>query len=133
MKDHAADKVKAQVIAKTDAETLQGFVEGSTAEDAQIFTDEVVKYSVGESVREPVRTNGMERLRVTLKCGQKGMYHRMLPKHRIRYVNEFSGRHNTRELDTIDEVQGIVFGMAGKCLLYRDLILDNGLSSGARS
>ena len=29
------------------------------------------------------------------------------------YVNEFSGRHNTRELDTIDQVQGIFLEWLG--------------------
>ena len=52
---------------------------------------------------------------------------------RHRYIGEFSGRHNVRERDTIDQVSSLARGMAGKRLTYRDLIADNGLGSGTRS
>ena len=51
----------------------------------------------------------------------------MSPKHLDRYVNEFSGRHNVRESDTVDQMAGVIAGMAGKRLCYSDLIADNGL------
>lgn len=38
--------------------------------------------------------------------------------------------HNAREADTIDQMAGIVTGMEGKRLRYRDLITDTGRSSG---
>ena len=56
----------------------------------------------------------------------------MSPKHLQRYVYEYSGRHNIRELNTIDQMGRLASRMAGKRLMYRDLIADNGLSSGAR-
>ena len=43
----------------------------------------------------------------------------MSPKHLERYVNEFSGRHNTRSSDTIDQMAQ---GMTGKQLRWEDLI-----------
>ena len=42
------------------------------------------------------------------------------------------GRHNARNADTTDQMSGVVAGMAGKRLRYRNLIADNGLASGAR-
>ena len=45
----------------------------------------------------------------------------MSQEHLQRYVNEFSGRHNIREQDTMDQMQAVVCGMVGKRLLYADL------------
>ena len=55
------------------------------------------------------------------------------PKHLDRYITEFAGRHNIRELDTIDQMQAVARGMRRKRLRYADLISDNGLESGARA
>lgn len=49
-----------------------------------------------------------------------------------RYVDEFAGRSNMRELDTTEQMVTLVAAMAGECLLYKKLIAPNGLSSGAR-
>ena len=39
-----------------------------------------------------------------------------------RYVNEFAGRHNSREQDTVDQMTVIARGVVGKRLRYRELI-----------
>ncbi len=39
-----------------------------------------------------------------------------------RYVNEFAGRHNSREQDTIDQMAFIARNLVGKRLPYRELI-----------
>ncbi len=57
-----------------------------------------------------------------LKRGYYGTYHRMSAKHLQRYVNEFSGRHNIRSLDTIDQMISVAKGMDGKRLRYNDLV-----------
>ena len=57
----------------------------------------------------------------------------MSPKHLERYINEFSGRHNMREADTIDQMEAAFTHMIGKHLAYSALVADNGLASGARS
>ena len=96
------------------------------------FTHEAVNHSVSEYVRDMVSTNGMESFWALLKRGHQGIYHKMSPKHLDRYCQEFAGRHNARDADTIDQMTGIVAGMGGKRLRYTDLIADNGLDSGAR-
>ena len=57
-----------------------------------------------------------------LKRGYTGVYHHVSPKHLHRYVDEFSGRHNIRPLDTIDQMAAIVQRSVGKRLRYSDLI-----------
>ena len=57
-----------------------------------------------------------------LKRGYHGTYHKMSPKHLDRYGTEFSGRHNERDRDTIDQMSRMVERMVGKRLRYRELI-----------
>ena len=45
----------------------------------------------------------------------------MSPKHLQRYVNEFAGRANVRDLGTLDQMGWLARGMAGKRLTYRNL------------
>ena len=92
-----------------------------------------IKHSVGEYVSHMAHVNGVEAFWSLLKRGFHGTYHKMSPKHLDRYVQEFAGRHNDRDRDTIDQMSRIVTGMASKRLRYRDLTIGNGLDSGARS
>ena len=62
-----------------------------------------VKHGVGEYVDGLAHTNGIESFWALLKRGYHGTYHQMSPKHLDRYVGEFSGRHNQREQDTLDQ------------------------------
>ena len=39
-----------------------------------------------------------------------------------RYVDEFSGRHNVRPLDTADQMDRMAAGAVGKRLTYAELI-----------
>ena len=143
-KDRATKAVAARVVSHTDKPTLQGFVVEHTSPDATVYTDEAtayeglpfehgaVKHSVKEFVRGQIHTNGMESFWSMLKRAHKGTFHKLSPKHLQRYVNEFAGRHNLRESDTIDMMTALTAGMGGKRLRYRELIAPNGLSSGAR-
>ena len=88
---------------------------------------------VGEYVRGMAHTNGMESFWSMLKRAHAGTFHKLSPKHLDRYVREFAGKHNVRDKDTIDQMRHVVAGLVGKRLMYRELVADNGLSSGARS
>ena len=57
-----------------------------------------------------------------LKRGITGVYHHLSVKHLHRYANEFSGRHNSRPLDTSEQMVAMVRGAEGKRLSYASLI-----------
>ena len=133
VKDRSTNAVKASVVERTNQETLQGFVNARKEDGAKVYTDEhggyiglenheVVKHSAGEYVKEQAHTNGIESFWSMLKRGYMGTYHQMSVKHLDRYANEFAGRHNTRPLDTIDQMTAIAQGLVGKHLRYQDLI-----------
>ncbi len=145
IKDRESNRVSAKVVKSTDAETLQGFVKQNTHPDATVYTDEAtayaslpfnhdsVKHSLSQYVRGDVHTNGIESLWSMLKRAHKGTFHKLSPKHLNRYVQEFAGRHNVREQDTIEQMVTVCTGMESKRLRYDDLIAFNGLDSGART
>lgn len=68
-----------------------------------------------------------------LKRGYYGPFHKLGPQHLNRYAQEFAGRHNLRDQDTVDMMGAVVLGMDGKRLKYEDLIKDNGPAFGARA
>ena len=119
-KDRATNQVAAKVVQSTDKETLQGFVADHTAPDATVYTDdasaydglprkhETVKHSVGEYVLGKASTNGVESFWSMLKRAHTGTFHKLSPKHLNRYVQEFSGRHNVRELGTLAQMRDTV-------------------------
>ena len=56
-----------------------------------------------------------------MKRGYHGTYHKMSKKHLQRYIDEFSGLHNIRRLDTIMQMIVIVQMMEGKRLTLKEL------------
>ena len=72
-------------------------------------------------MRGDCTTNGIESFWAGLKRGYMGTYHYMSKKHLSRYVDEFVGRQNVRQLDTADQMIKLVEGMENKRLRYKDL------------
>ena len=140
-----SNEVRAEVVEARDKATLQGFIADHAAKDAKVYTDdhgayagmpfdhETVNHSAAEYVRDMAHTNGIESFWAVLKRAHKGVYHKFSVKHLQRYVTDFAGRHNIRDLDTLNQMEAIVAGMVGRRLTYRTLKADNGLPSGARS
>ena len=134
IKDRDTNEVRAKVVDRTDAETLYGFIAEHTEGSAKVYTDdataysnlpydhESVKHSLAEYVRGPIHTQGIESFWSMLKRAHMGTFHRMSPKHLHRYVDEFVGRHNMRELDTLKQMESIVARMGDTQLRYEDLI-----------
>ena len=134
-KDRETNRITAKPIAFTDREDLQGFVLESTDVGSVVYTDEAkayegmpyrshwtVKHSAGEYVKHQASTNGIESFWALMKRGLHGTYHHVSVKHLGRYVTEFSGRHNDRPSDTVDQMQHMVKDGTGKRLRYSDLI-----------
>ena len=144
-KDRATNQVAAQAVESTDKPTLHAFVASHAGREAIVYTDdalvyeslpnphEAVNHSALEYVRGDVHTNGMESFWSMLKRAHKGIYHKMSPKHLDRYVQEFAGRHNLRDVDTLMQMGMVVRGLEGKRLTYTALKQPNGLPSGARA
>ena len=146
VKDRDSNEVHAEVVQSTDADTLQSFVVDHTNPRATVYTDEalaykglpfdhhVVRHSIHQYVKGDAHTNGIESLWSMLKRGRhKGTFHKFSLKHLDRYVQEFAGRHNMRQDDTITQMEGMMSGLEGKQLQNQDLIAYNGLDSGART
>ncbi len=135
-KDRETNRVSATVIQGTTQENLEGFIQDRVEPGSTVYTDDhggynrlwldfnhaSVRHSVREYVKGQAHTNGIESFWALLKRGYYGTYHQMSKKHLQRYVDEFSGRHNIRSLDTIDQMASIAKGMDGKRLRYQDLV-----------
>ena len=131
-------KIKAMPVRSTDKEHIWGFISSALDPQAtttiytddhrsymglnQVFNHETVNHSVGEYVRRQAHTNGIESFWAMLKRGWDGTYHKMEEKHLVRYVAEFAGRHNMRDMDTIDQMALLAKSMEGKQLPYKVLV-----------
>ena len=135
IKERESKKVNAEVIRNTKRPTLHGFIDENIETGSAVYTDDFrsyeklygydhqsVKHSVGEYVNKQIHINGMESFWSMLKRAHKGTYHKMSKKHLNRYVQEFAGRHNVREQDTIVQMEMLSKGMTNKQLPYKELI-----------
>ncbi len=133
VKDRQTKKVAAKVVENATSVELQGFVKDNVQDAVTVYTDsaraydtmpgrQAVNHSAGEYVRGMAHTNGIESFWSMLKRGYYGTYHKMSVKHLDRYVQEFAGRHNVRDLDTVKQMAALAYGMNGKRLKYRELI-----------
>ena len=136
MRDQSG-QVRATPIANTKSGTLIGFIAANAPAGATVVTDELrgyrpltragfnhltVNHSVGEFVRDMAHTNGIESFWALLKRGHYGIYHYMSAKHLHRYVKEFSFRHNTSQVGTMQFINMTIDRMASKHLSYEELI-----------
>ena len=132
-KDRKSNRVAAQVVEDTGKQTLTKFVYRHADWQAEVYTDsasayagmpnhQAVKHSAGEYVRGQIHTNGVESFWSMLKRAHKGTFHKISPKHLQRYVNEFAGRHNIRELGTMAQMMFVASRLSGKRLPYAALI-----------
>ncbi|MHA1540323.1 MAG: IS1595 family transposase [Alphaproteobacteria bacterium] len=128
-------EIVAKTIEKTTKKELHGFIGDVVEKESNVVTDDhrgylnmngykhhTVCHSVGEYVKGQAHTNGIESFWALLKRGYHGTHHYMSFKHLGQYVNEFAGRHNTRGLDTIDQMVQMSVNMSGKQLRYKDLV-----------
>ncbi|MCZ0937383.1 MAG: IS1595 family transposase [Caldilineaceae bacterium] len=127
--------VVAAPVERTDIETLTDFVEDNVEIGAKVYTDEYRSYNDlgwdydhrqvahkrGEYVNGDIHTNGIESFWALLKRGYYGTYHWMSKKHLHRYVNEFTGRQNSRHLSITYQMERMARRMDGERLTYLDL------------
>ena len=136
MRNRETGKVQVRVVPDTTKDTLQSFIVERTKDNATVYTDEAsayvglprnhatVNHKLNEYVNDKATTNGMESFWATLKRGLNGTYHAVSPKHLERYIDEFSGRHNQRELDTEDQLATLARNGVGRRLTFKELTSD---------
>ena len=81
----------------------------------------IKKRTAPGQLRGEAHVNGIESFWLLLKRGYYGTYHHMSPEHLQRYVNEFAGRHNMRNLDTVQQMGASPKGFTSKRLTYKML------------
>lgn len=133
--DRSTGQVSVEVANSTDKETLQGVIRKNTKQGTKVFTDEhrsytgmvdvghkSVKHGVGEYVNVQAHTNGIDSFWSLLKRSYRGTYHQMSVKHLGRYVADFRGRHNIRDMWTEEQMRFLARMMAGATLSMKELI-----------
>ena len=136
MRDRRTGRVAAKVIPDTSPDTLRDFARRHLRRRGTLYSDsatayqgfdwpgrhKAVRHSRGEYVSGDCHVNGIESFWSMMKRAYKGTYHLWSPKHLQRYVDEFVGRNNIRDKDTLEQMEDLVACMVGKRLLYRDLV-----------
>ena len=133
-RDRASGQVDARPVAGTTKQQLQGFVKEQASPGAAVHTDTsssyasiegfkhaAVNHSAGEYVRGTVHTNSIESFWSLFKRGLYGTYHHMSGQHLQRYLAEFTGRHNVRDLDTAEQMGRLAVGLTGRRLPWKML------------
>ena len=136
IRQRGTKRIRAKVVEKADKSTLQSFVLKHTTQNATIYTDEAAAYiglprnhaavnhGIGEYVSGKASTNGVESFWSAMQRGLVGVYHNISPKHLQRYVDEYSGKAEIRDMDTEMQMAAMARNGVGKRLRYKDLIAD---------
>lgn len=128
-------KVIAKLVPGERAEHMVSFLQEVVADGTKVYTDEhhgytqLSKIYTHETVTHSlkvykvgdVHTNTIENFWSVLKRGIYGIYHQVSEKHLDRYLNEFSARYNSREIDSFTRFNEFLKDAEGG-LLYKNLI-----------
>lgn len=128
-------QVIASRVDRVDKKTLHGFIDEHVSPGSVVVTDDLasykglrgfshitVKHSVGEYIKGKAHTNGIESFWALLKRGYYGVYHYMSAKNLHRYIDEFSFRHNTVDISTMQFIERTLRETLGKRLTYKELV-----------
>lgn len=77
---------------------------------------------MAEYVCDQAHTNGVESFGALMKRDYQAIYHHWSVKHVDRHVTQFNGRHNSRPVDTDEQMWIMVPGADGKWLTYETLV-----------
>lgn len=106
-------QVVLKYVPNATKENMREFIETHVPGGSKIYTDEfrgyrvlsetyhhkTVNHKVSLFVVGDIHTNSIESFWAILKRGVYGIYHQVSDKHLDRYLDEFAGRFNTKELD----------------------------------
>lgn len=128
-------KVKAEVVENTTGKTIRNLLVENVVLGSTVITDEYrsyrgigfiydhlfVKHHKGEYVNGLIHTNGIENFWSMLKRGIVGIYHQVSPKHLDRYLDEFTFRYNSRDMNEEERFNVLLSNTQGR-LQYKELI-----------
>lgn len=128
--------IVAIVVPNRNKETILPLIRNVVENDTTIMTDEysaykdlkdgyehlTVNHSAKEYVNQMAHTNGIENFWSHLKRGIDGIYHWCSKEHLQSYVDEFTLRFNTRDLNTQGRFDLILSAVSNKRLTYQNLI-----------
>ncbi len=129
-------QVRAMQVSDTKVKTLIGFISANAPAGATVVTDELrthralpgkgsthltVNHSAGEFVRDMAHTNNIENFWALLKRGHYGVYHYISAKQLHRHVKEFSFRHNTSQVGTMQFINMTIYRIVSNHLTYKEL------------
>ena len=129
-------KSRAHKVPDLKGQTIRVIVGKNVIPDSQIISDKFRGYQVlgrevyahdtvnhgGEYVRGRTPTNTIESAWSLFKCRIVGVYHQCRDKHLQRYLNEFSGRTNIRNMQDHERVNQAFSRVVELRLTYKDLI-----------
>ena len=81
-----------------------------------------VNHNMVERMRGMIHTNRIESFWLMMHRRYERAFYHMPEEHLHHYVNEFAGRHNIRNMDTIDMTSAISENITSSELTYRKLI-----------
>lgn len=128
-------KFRGKVVSDTSKETIQGELEKTIRDGANLYTDEhkaytdnkynhkIVKHSAKQYVDGMASTNSVESVWAVLKRGFYGVWHSFSKKHLQRYVDECAFRLNEGKVDnhTLSRIDYLVGKTFGKRITYAQL------------
>jgi transposase-like protein len=133
-------KVKTYHVSALNRESVKIIVSNNIKIGSHIMTDEykvykrlnesgyihkTINHSVKEYVKGKVHTNTIENVWSLFKRSIYGIYHNVSSKHLQRYLNEFTGRINTRYLTDCSRIKKVLSHTSGLRLTYKRLIHEN--------
>ncbi len=131
--------IRAKTVEHVNQQNVYGFLHQNVKSGTGVHTDDArvydnleqqgfkhksVKHSAGEYVKDGMTTNSIESYWASFKRGVYGTYHHLSKKHLDRYLEEFSGRHNNRAMNTWVQIVLVMSNIANTHLPYKDLIAD---------
>jgi len=128
------NRVKTELINRTDKPEIHKFIIDNVNQNSILYTDDFrsykglkgyhhksVKHSIGEYVRGPVHTNGIESFWSLLKRGYIGVFHHFTRKHLHRYLAEFEVRWNMSDCSEFEKFNSVLEYTSGCRLTYKGL------------
>ncbi len=127
-------EVRAQVIEKTNYDSVIPFLVKSVHQGTKLMTDEhvvygtmdrlykhqTIKHMLKEYVRGEVHTNTIENFWSVLKRGIYGTYHFISTKHVQNYLEEFAFRFNSRDITEAQRFDKLV-SLSNHRITYKQL------------